>query len=62
MELVWNYYMGDLPDNVCGRYTVFIPKDDNACDKELDISDFRGISISHACHIENIFKMLNSAI
>ena len=38
---------GVLPDNFCESYTVPIPKTDNAGGKELDVSDFRGISICH---------------
>ena len=36
---------GVLPYNFCESYTVSIPKTENTGVKELNVSDFRGISI-----------------
>ena len=36
---------GILPDNICENYTCPIPNTDNTVGKELNVSDFRGISI-----------------
>ena len=36
---------GVLPDNCCENYTCSIPNTDNTGGKELNVSDFRGISI-----------------